>query len=186
MHKSITFGVVEHFHELQAIQDLQQANLPEALSEEEALAQGFVTIRHELSLLEEMNRPFPHIVARMDDQVIGYTLVMLRSFSERIPLLIPMFREIDSTVYRGKLLEGSRYLVMGQVCIAKGFRGQGIFTGLYAEMKRRLCDHFEYIITEVSERNQRSMRAHEKVGFKHIKAYNADGEHWVILLLETK
>jgi predicted GNAT superfamily acetyltransferase len=75
---------------------------------------------------------------------------------------------------------------MGQVCIAKGYRGQGIFQGLYQEMANQLEPHFEYIITEVSKRNPRSIRAHEKVGFLNVREYTSDdGEEWVILLLNV-
>lgn len=186
MEKVITYGLVESLSDLEAIRALQGKNLPGAISKEEALAQGFVTVQHDLDLLEEMNQPYPHIVARDRGEIVGYTLVMLREFSKRIPILIPMFKEIDATRYQGKLLKDALYLVMGQVCIAKGYRGQGIFARLYQEMKRHMSIDFEYLITEVSVRNARSMRAHEKVGFQRIKEYNSGGEDWVVLLLELK
>ena len=184
MDQPIVYDIARNQRDLQQIQQLQLENLPDALTEEEAHHQGFVTIRHDLDLLEEMNQPYPHIVARVNDKIIGYTLVMLRSMADRIPLLIPMFREIDQTYFADQLLGAGSYVVMGQVCIEKAFRGRGVFAGLYREMGQQLSENFDYIITEVSVRNQRSMRAHEKVGFKRIKQYSAGGDDWVILLLE--
>jgi len=45
---------------------------------------------------------------------------------------------------------------------------------------------FDYIITEISTRNHRSIRAHEKVGFETIKEYESDGKEWKIVLMPTK
>ena len=72
---------------------------------------------------------------------------------------------------------------MGQVCIEKQYRGQGLFQGLYHQLKSNLSPHFEMVITEVSVKNTRSIRAHEKVGFESIKTYATEaGEEWSILL----
>ena len=57
---------------------------------------------------------------------------------------------------------------MGQICIAKNYRKQGIFRGLYHFYKAELQYQFNYLITEVAAINPRSMQAHEAVGFKII------------------
>lgn len=171
--------------DLYGILRLQRANLPVNISRAEALEEGFVTVEHDFPLLKRMNSPHAHIIAKEGDKVVGYTLVMEQELRNDIPILVPMFEQIDTTEYKGQFLKDAAYVIMGQVCIAKGYRGQGIFQGLYAEMARRMSPHFSYIITEVSKRNPRSMRAHEKVGFVNVKEYtSADGEEWVILLLE--
>jgi RimJ/RimL family protein N-acetyltransferase len=130
-----------------------------------------------------MNSPYPHIIAKDGDTVVGYTLVMQRDLRDEIPVLIPMFDEIDKLTYNGRLLKDTAYVVMGQVCIAREYRGKGIFEGLYAEMARRMKSDFDVIITEVSSRNTRSLRAHDKIGFEKIHEYrDKDGEDWVIVL----
>jgi ribosomal protein S18 acetylase RimI-like enzyme len=183
---NILYTIAKTDAELYGFLQLQRANLPVSISHEEALEEGFVTVEHDFALLKQMNSPYPHIIAKHDEQVIGYTLVMLRELREQIPVLIPMFVQIDAIEFDGNLLKDSGYVVMGQVCIAKGYRGQGIFQGLYQEMANQLEPHFEYIITEVSKRNPRSIRAHEKVGFLNVREYTSDdGEEWVILLLNV-
>ena len=180
----LTYGVSISERDLQGILELQQANLAAAVSIEEAIKEGFVTVEHDLDLLTKMNSPFPHIIAKSDDDVIGYVLVMLRDLADEIPVLIPMFQQINNTSYKGQLLNRYKYFVMGQVCIDKAFRGQGVFSGLYKEMIKRMKADFDFIITEISTRNTRSIRAHEKMGFEVVKTYEADGEDWVIVLLE--
>ncbi len=167
--------------ELRQILALQKANLPVNLSDAEIRSQGFVTVSHDFDLLAEMNAKSPHIIAKSGGEVIGYALVMLKSFRERIPILIPMFEQIDSIKYNGKLMREIDYFIMGQVCIAKEFRGKGVFNGLFEKMKFVMAPKYPAIVTEVAFRNARSMKAHAKVGFKTIKEYQSDGEDWAII-----
>lgn len=184
---NIVYTIVESDHDLYGILKLQRENLATEISREEALEYGFVTVEHNFALLKRMNSPYPHIIAKDGEEVIGYTLVMSRELRDEIPVLVPMFEQIDNLTINGKMLKDTRYMIMGQVCIAKGYRGQGIFAGLYEEMARRMSVEFDYILTEVSLRNQRSLRAHHKVGFETIREYQADdGEVWAIVLWGMK
>lgn len=173
--------------DLRQILSLQQQNTEAAISSQEARSQGFVTVKHDFELLNALNEPYPHIIAKDADQVVGYTLVMLRKFATEIPVLIPMFEQVDGIVYEGMLLKDSAYFVMGQVCIAKDYRGQGLFRGLYHKMREEMADKFDYLITEVATRNTRSMAAHRKVGFDTAKIYTSEeGEEWAVVLWDWK
>lgn len=167
---------------LEQIMALQKANLPKNISIQEAREQGFVTVDHDMETLRDMNTPYHHSTAWAGEELAGYALVMETRFRDRIPVLIPMFELLDGIPWRGKPLEEWRYFVMGQVCVAKPYRGQGIFQGLYLDMRSRLSAHFDLVVTEISSRNPRSIRAHEKVGFENIHEYaGPDGEHWVVV-----
>ena len=171
--------------QLHQILQLQRDNLPQNISEEEAVKQGFVTVEHDFDLLKRMNQPHPHIVAISEEQVIAYALVMLRDFEQDIPVLVPMLEEINKTVYQDTMLGDASYVVMGQVCVGKDFRGKGVFSGLYHKMKESMAPYFSYLITEIDVRNTRSVRAHAKVGFETIKTYSSpDGRKWDLVLLE--
>lgn len=179
----IEFTTANSKSDLEEILQLQQKNLPKNISQEESNSQGFVTIEHDFNLLNAMNSPFPHIIAKSNHKVVAYALVMLRQWEKEIPILIEMFKKINAIEYDNRLLKRATYFIMGQICIAKEFRGQNVFSGLYQTMKKCMNPHFDYIITEVATRNTRSIRAHEKVGFETIKIYSAEnGEEWAILL----
>ena len=177
----IKFTTAKSSNDIQQILDLQWVNLPNNISTIEAKEQGFVTVHHNFDILSSMNQPYPHVIAKYQNQVIGYTLVMLKKFGAQIPILIPMFEKINSLVYKGESLATTPYFVMGQVCVAKGYRGQGVFSGLYQQMKKEMSGHFKYIITEIATRNTRSMRAHEKVGFETVHIYQTPKEEWAIV-----
>ena len=165
---------------LEQILELQGSNTEAALSREEVAEQGFVTVRHDLDLLREMNRVDQHIIALCDQQVIGYALVMQTEFESRLPVLGPLFDQIRSLSYAGRPVRDYRYFIMGQVCVARPFRGQGVFEGLYQCMGRCYAEQYDFVITEVAARNPRSIRAHEKVGFRLLRRY-AHGEQWDLI-----
>ncbi len=182
----IQYKITETDQELNEILLLQKANSMYSISSEEAQKEGFVTVQHTLELLKEMNAPFQHTIALFEGRVIAYALVMLKSIASKIPILIPMFEQINQLNYKGQQLGKTRYIVMGQICIDKLYRGKGIFYRLYENMKIQLQTDFQYIITEVSSRNQRSLRAHYKVGFENIKIYTSQKEEWNILVLAIR
>ncbi|MEM8999426.1 MAG: GNAT family N-acetyltransferase [Bacteroidota bacterium] len=166
-------------YELEQILTLQQKNLPKNLSNEEIGSQGFLTVEHTFAVLQEMNQTCPHIIATEKNQVVGYALCMHPKFSRTIEVLRPMFYEINQVVSKNE-----NYLVMGQICIAKEFRGKGIFRGLYETMKRTLPFGFDHIITEVDTKNHRSMNAHSAIGFRELKRYTANGKEWSLIVLK--
>ena len=172
----------EHLHQ---ILRLQKINLPKNLSQQEREQEGFVTVDHDFETLKKMNSPYPHVIALDGDQLVGYALVMLKSIRNDIDILKPMFEKIGGLTYNSVPLSNSNYLVMGQVCVDKDYRGQGIFYKMYNHLKATTQHDFDLLITEVSSLNTRSLKAHEKHGFTNILSYNApDGHSWEILLWE--
>lgn len=168
--------------ELEQILSLQEKNLVHYVSESDKKSNGFVTVRHDLALLKKMNAVARQIIAKDEDKVVGYALVMLKSFSSMIPVLQPMFDMFGELTYKGKSLEDYSYYVMGQICIADTHRGLGIFEGLYAKHKEIYSPQFDICLTEISSSNPRSMRAHEKVGFSVLHNFDDKTDNWNIMI----
>lgn len=177
--------------DLNAILNLQKANLKANISPIEAEEQGFVTCNHSFEVLKLMNHPYPHIIAKHSKhpklphhqkELAGYALVMLKSHADEVPEIISMFTQINQLNYQGKALKKSNYVVMGQICVAKKFRGKGVFTGLYETMFTALKPHYAYLITGISTSNKRSIKAHQKVGFQSIINFKDDLGEWVLVL----
>lgn len=186
MKKSIVIKFAESDDDLNQILELQSTNHRDRISLEEKMTNGFVTVKHDLDLLRKMNSSAKQIIAKHNDKVVGYALVMLKEFSEMIPVLVPMFELFNNLKYKNKALNNYSYYVMGQICISEDYRGQGIFTDLYLKHKEAYSDQFELCITEVSLNNVRSMRAHEKVGFETIYSFEDETDNWNILLWDLR
>lgn len=175
--KPITYTRASTLDELEQIRKLQLQNSSKNISSEEKQQEGFVTVQHSLELLEQMNTACAHIIAKDEQKVAGFALVMLSIFRNKIEMLIPMFERIDTLLPPGK-----SYVIMGQICVDKNYRKQGIFRQLYQFYKQELQQEFDCLVTEVATINLRSMNAHQSVGFKILSVYEEDGVEWNIIL----
>lgn len=172
--------------EIMQLLDLQQVNLPKNISKATALEQGFVTVQHDFDLLRAMNEAIPQVIAKDKDRVVAYALVMLPDFAELVPVLQPMFQLFSSIDYGDKKVSDYTYYVMGQVCVAESHRGLGVFDALYHKHKNLYSADYQVCITEIAERNTRSMRAHERVGFKTIHTFQDETELWNVVAWDWK
>lgn len=174
---------VSNDRQLKEILQLQKSNLAGSLDETELLAQGFVTVQHDLATLKEMHAESPSIIAIHHGNVVGYALMMPASFRSKIAILEPMFERIDNLTYLDLPLSSYSFFVMGQVCIVKQYRSQGIFDKLYAGLQREYMVNYRLLVTEVASRNQRSVKAHLRVGLKVIHRYtDPSGEEWELMV----
>ncbi|MBC7884049.1 MAG: GNAT family N-acetyltransferase [Saprospiraceae bacterium] len=179
---NIVYCKVSFKNELEQILNLQRANLRFTQSEDEEMNQGFVTVQHDFDLLSQMNEMTAHIIAKDEGKVVGYALAMPNYFHDKIPILKPMFDLIDSLKVNQISVRDENYIVMGQICIEKSYRGTGIFEGLYSMFFNEYKSRYAHVITEVAVRNIRSVKAHLKVGFQKIYQYQEiDAEEWVVL-----
>jgi RimJ/RimL family protein N-acetyltransferase len=70
---------------------------------------------------------------------------------------------------------------MGQICVAKEYRGKDFVNELYEHHKKNYQSQFDLFITEISTRNHRSLRAHEKIGFETIHIHQDHLDEWAIV-----
>ncbi|GAB4491065.1 MAG: hypothetical protein OHK0019_10780 [Saprospiraceae bacterium] len=182
----ILFTTVSTLEEVRQILDLQEKNLAVSLSAETMASQGYVTVRHDPAVLQRMNEVAPAVIAKDGEQVVGYALVMPREFAPDVPILGPMFEMLNGLSWKNQpLKDNPRWFVMGQICVAEGYRGMGVFDGLYLKMRELYRLRYDFTVTEVAERNTRSMRAHERVGFQTLHTYPdaTTGEVWRVIVL---
>ena len=176
----ITYKTSTNLEELKQILALQKANLPSSLSSEEKATDGFLTVRHNFHLLKRMNDVCPHIIAKHGERIIGYTLCMHPKFKNEIEVLKSMFMEVENSIR-----PFNSFIIMGQVCVDKSYRKQGVFRKLYGKMQEENSKEFDAIITEVDATNIRSLKAHYAIGFKTLSKYNGDGRDWELIYLPS-
>ena len=182
------YTTVKNEQDVRDILTLQAENHKSVLDEQTAQSQGFVTVRHDFDTLLRMNFENPSAIARSGNQLAGYALMMPRSFRQDIPILEPMFQRLETLNYRNRPLSEQSWFIMGQVCVGENYRGQGVFDGLYAHLREVWQGAFNFVITEISARNTRSIRAHERVGFQPLLVYpdETTGEIWRMVVWDWK
>jgi GNAT superfamily N-acetyltransferase len=177
------FTLAKSNDDLTQILALQKINLKHANSPEVETDQGFVTVQHDMELISFMNEAAAHVIAQDNGRVIGYALAMTRAFKDKVPALRSMFDMLDDLKIENKKLGDESYIVMGQICVDKSYRGQGVFRNLYKLFFDMYKPVYRNIITEVAARNTRSLNAHLSVGFEEIYRYEEQGvEEWVVII----
>ena len=168
--------------DLHRILVLEAQNLTKNISEAVQKDQGFVTFQYSYQQMKAMADVAPQIIAKDGDEVVGYALTTLPSLGEAIPMFAPMFTLLQKLSWNNQPVYDYRFYAMGQICVADGYRGQGIFDAMYAKHKEILSENYDLCITEVAIRNARSMRAHERVGFKTIHTYEDSADIWNVVV----
>jgi ribosomal protein S18 acetylase RimI-like enzyme len=183
--KQLAYTTTSSGNDLLRIVELQKENLPVNLTHDIILKEGFVTVVHDLPVLKKMNDLEQHIICKDEEKVVAYLLAMTAAAQHDIPVLIPMFELFKTIDYLGKPVSHHHYIVVGQVCVDKNYRGQGILDKCYEKYREQFKNKYDFAITEIATRNTRSIKAHQRIGFKEIYRYvSPDNEEWSIVVWE--
>jgi ribosomal protein S18 acetylase RimI-like enzyme len=167
--------------DLSAILRLQQKNLPAVLTREEARREGFVTVQHSLEILKKMHAIAPSVIVRDGADLAGYALMLPPACRDLLPVILTMFEAFGALSWRNRPLPEHRYYVMGQICVAREHRGRGVFEALYRGHAELYGPHHDLVVTEISVNNERSARAHRKLGFVEIGRHRDSADDWSIV-----
>jgi len=177
----LVYKVAETDSDFEQILSLQKLNHHNTISREVQDREGFVFAEHTLEKLKTMSEHVPQVIAVADGQIIAYTLAMTTSMKDHIPSLTSMFGQFRECQYQHKPLLDYPFVIGGQVCVAESYRGMGIFPGLYYALAKHTKGKYRLCVTEIAQRNPRSLRAHQKMGFEIIRTFSDDKETWDIV-----
>lgn len=172
--------------ELEKIRLLQQQNLRSALTLSEAEKEGFVTAEYSVEFLEKMHEATPSIIAVDGDVIAGYALATIKEVGVNHDLIHELFDAVDDITYHAKRLGETSYIVIGQLCVAKDYRGFGMVQKMYNAFRDQYAHAYEYCVTDVAEDNPRSLKAHLKSGFVVIDTLRYGGIGWNIVLWDWR
>ena len=182
----IEIKTVSGIDEINGILSLQKENLKSLISNEEAGQEGFVTAEYSLELLQKMHAESPSVIAKDADKVVGYALVTTKAVMPHHDLLSDFFRVIQQLQYKGFPVKDTSYVVIGQLCVAKNYRGMGLVKQLYSYFKETLKHRFDFCLTDVAQTNPRSLKAHLKTGFTVIDTLTYGDVSWDIVLWDWR
>ncbi|MEJ0101634.1 MAG: GNAT family N-acetyltransferase [Bacteroidota bacterium] len=172
--------------ELQQILDLQKRNLKQHISENEKDEQGFLTMPFDMPMLETLHAVAPTVIIKDDDNVVAYAIVLLQEGRKAYPDIEPMFVNFENLSWQGKPLYDYKFYAMGQICVDKAYRGKGLFDMLYQKHKEIYQNKFDFIVTEISTSNYRSLNAHKRVGFVIINTFTDPLDEWDVVIWDWR
>jgi ribosomal protein S18 acetylase RimI-like enzyme len=177
-------SIVSTENELLQIHDLNQRNLKQNLDEEIRKKEGFVTWLYSVELLKKMHQLSPSIIIKDAEKVAAYALTTLKDAQTFHPDLENMFRNLAKVRYRNRLLYFYNFYCMGQICVDHEYRSMGLVHMLYQKHKEVYSSQYDFILTEISADNIRSLKAHEKIGFQKIYSYKDSVDVWHVVAWE--
>lgn len=172
--------------ELEQILQLQQQNLKQHISQEEKDAQGFLTMQFHLPMLQQLQAIAPSVIIKQEDEVVAYAMTVTLEGRTAYPDLEPMFVNFEKLQWQGKPLYDYQFYVMGQICVSKEHRAKGLFDMLYQHHKAVYSPRYDFIITEISSSNYRSLQAHKRVGFETIHTYTDIVDNWNVVVWDWR
>lgn len=178
----INIGKVESYNDLLQIRELNQNNLKNNLSEEDRLEYGFLTLDYGIDLLKDVNKIQKSIVARDNDKIVGYAIVIDKTVYGLNKLFDDLIDRLSTITFNTKKLKNINYALVGQLCIKKEYRGLGVVKEIYKFYKKEYSKKYHYLITDIDERNKRSLSAHLKIGFQIIDNFYWGESNWNIIL----
>lgn len=178
----VVVKLVESDDELAGILSLQARNLKRNLTKEEIEHEGFVTAEYNMEIMKRMHEVRASVIAKDGNEVVGYLIATTKAIKPHHGLLSEFFDQLDQIEYNGKSLKEVDYMLGGQVCVAKGYRGKGLFVEMHNFYRDAMKADFPYCITDIDFANVGSLRAHEKVGFKELKVVHYWGVTWKIVI----
>lgn len=178
-----TITITQTDDDLRGILTLQEQNLRRLIPESVATEQGFVTLQYTLDQMRHMHQAGPSVIAKDGDTVVGYVIATLPETRQFVPELGNLFDQIDVINYEGRPLSTYAYYVVGQVCVASGYRGQALLDRMYAHHRSLYSDRFQLFVTDISALNTRSLRVHERIGFQALQRFYEPtaGEDWIVV-----
>lgn len=174
---------VQNDDELQQIIDLQRSNLKQHISEKEKREQGFLTMVFTMDMLKAMHELAPSVIVKnKEGTVVAYAIVFLKEGRSVYPGMEPMFRHFETIYWKQQPFTTFDYYIMGQICVAKEVRGQGVFDMLYHKHRDEYGKNYDCIVTEIASSNTRSLRAHQRVGFETISRHSDAYDNWEVVV----
>jgi predicted GNAT family N-acyltransferase len=180
------YTTVSSTSELQQILELNQLNLKQNIPAGEKETEGFVSWLYSLPLLQQMHNLLPSVIAKNNGTVVGYALSTVKEAVSFHPDLQKMMNDLQQLQYKNKSLFSYNFYCIGQICVEKSFRGKGLLHRLYQKHKELYSDTYDLLITEISSSNVRSMKAHERVGFKTVHTHHNEMDEWNVVIWDWK
>jgi GNAT superfamily N-acetyltransferase len=178
----LTAKLVATEKEIEQVAALSNANLAANISAETKAREGFVSWVYTPEILKTLHAIAPSVIVMDGDTLAGYALTLTRECLNAYPAAAPTFAHISGLAYEGRLMKERRFYLMGQICVAEPYRGKGIFGLLYEGHRRYYGARYDCLATEISTANPRSLRAHQKVGFRVIDTHRDPEGHWDVVL----
>ena len=166
---------------------LQVNNLFRNVSEDERRKEGFVSFESSPELLKEIINDGGIILAKSNGLTVGYLIYFSLTQGKKIANFLKLIESVEERVYKNRKLKEQNFCILGQICIEKNWRNNGILEKLYVKLRADLLGVYDLAISDISEDNKKSVHVHlEKMNFENMGVYSHNDKNWVVVLLDLE
>lgn len=172
-------------HDYPAIIQLQNANTPDQLTDEEK-EQGFVVSSMTEETLHAINENLGVLVAIENDLLAGFVCLATTNPLPDHPIVKAMFNTFPEQKFNHISLTDYRVFIYGPVLINAKFRGKGILKSLFNAVIEYTKEDFDIGIAFINDKNTHSLAVHtEGLGMTCLQPFEAGNEKFQIVAFEV-
>ncbi len=161
-----------------ALLKLQKENV--AVPNEERSG-GFLSAEFTAEQLRVMHESAGIVVAFAGDTLAAYFCLSTFEVNKDAPIVVAMREAMRDAVLDQRALDSYSFVVAGPICIARPYRGTGLFERLYDFAAAHFGGRFELAVAFIARDNQRSVNAHVKVGMSPIAQFEYRGTSYELV-----
>jgi len=177
------FGTSADINGVLALQALNlQANLPTT-----ALENGFVTTPFTTELIEQIIQMDGLFVAADKGEIIAYVYAGDWNYFQQWPIFAFMVNRFPNLQFKNQAITVENSFQYGPICIAKNYRGTGVLSQIFEEMRIAFAPKYPISITFINAVNKRSTKAHtEKLSWEIIDEFTFNNNQYLGLAYDME
>ncbi|WP_298772692.1 GNAT family N-acetyltransferase [uncultured Shewanella sp.] len=174
-----------HATDISALAQLEQTYQQDELSQNQATKlQGQSFNHNDLARLIEKEYLW---VAEVESHIVAYVIAGSWAFFEHGPIYQMLLRRIQHMELESITLTKDNTCQYGPIWIHPSYRGKGLFNNLVNQIKQQVVKKYPYMITFISDENERSFAAHtQKAAMQVIDFFTFEDRDYYLLLSHTR
>lgn len=147
---------------------------------------GFVTTSFtKEQLAKVINEEQGLFIARKNDKVVAYVMCGSWKFCSIWPIFTQMVQDLPKLSYLGQAITTENSYQYGPVCVDKSVRGSGVLEALFDFAREEMSQRYPIMVTFINKINQRSFKAHTRLGLEVIAEFSFNNNHYYELAYDT-
>lgn len=147
---------------------------------------GFVTTSFtKEQLAKVINEEQGLFIARKNDKVVAYVMCGSWKFCSIWPIFTQMVQDLPKLSYLGQTITTENSYQYGPVCVDKSVRGSGVLEALFDFAREEMSQRYPIMVTFINKINQRSFKAHTRLGLEVIAEFSFNNNHYYELAYDT-
>jgi L-amino acid N-acyltransferase YncA len=169
--------------DINQILKIQAANQRENLTPSQQ-KDGYLSIAFSADEFNEFNHDLCVVVAKEDNEVIGYCCISSAGFNSQFPILDQIVANVASYPLpeTDDIPVEERTCIYGPVCVSRSRRGKGVLKKISSfglEIAKEIG--YTYCLSFISAENVRSISAHMKISFQQVGKVNHNGNEYIVI-----